>query len=48
MVMEWQDLRDRYASPYQKMQDQAQGSDNRPNDSGDRPKEALPVLEPAA
>jgi len=30
------------------MQDQAQGYDNRPNDPGGRPKEALPVLEPAA
>ncbi|WP_034515042.1 SulP family inorganic anion transporter [Blastomonas sp. CACIA14H2] len=41
MVMEWQDLHDRYASPYQKMQD---ASDER----GDGPKKARPVLEPAA
>jgi len=45
MVMEWQDLHDRYASPYQKMQDAADSPGTGP---GDGPKKARPVLEPAA
>ncbi|KPF75703.1 MULTISPECIES: SulP family inorganic anion transporter [Blastomonas] len=45
MIMEWKDLRDRYASPYQKMQDQFDGNPDQP---GEGPKKAPPVLEPAA
>ncbi|MGQ3178067.1 MAG: SulP family inorganic anion transporter, partial [Blastomonas fulva] len=32
MIMEWKDLRDRYASPYQKMQDQFDGNPDQPGE----------------